>query len=245
MAYGKRVKIYPLSQAKDPPATTFVDAIDVAFDSTIPYDLRFFQSLDRFVCHLGNAAMLPLYGMAVVSDKHADPASFVAITIVVAQGIMILTSLAAMQLGEQKGLWLVLLISFAALPVRGVVAALVHKPMGRLPCANPRRYRRMQSVAVPGLVACILNGTGRINVGLGTVMTAQGVGASLSPAIGGWIAQEIGYSAMFLVLGAFAIGSVALWLGFASTVRDASRVASNEDELPPAAREHVVRTASP
>lgn len=92
--------------------------------------------------HLGNAAMLPLYGMAVVSDKHADPASFVAITIVVAQGIMILTSLAAMQLGEQKGLWLVLLISFAALPVRGVVAALVHKPMGRLPCANPRRYRR-------------------------------------------------------------------------------------------------------
>ncbi|MGB6753889.1 MAG: hypothetical protein WBE71_15335, partial [Xanthobacteraceae bacterium] len=195
--------------------------------------------------HLGNAAMLPLYGMAVVSDKHADPASFVAITIVVAQGIMILTSLAAMQLGEQKGLWLVLLISFAALPVRGVVAALVHKPMGRLPCANPRRYRRMQSVAVPGLVARILNGTGRINVGLGTVMTAQGVGASLSPAIGGWIAQEIGYSAMFLVLGAFAIGSVALWLGFASTVRDASRVASNEDELPPAAREHVVRAASP
>ncbi|MGB6797891.1 MAG: MFS transporter [Xanthobacteraceae bacterium] len=103
----------------------------------------------------------------------------------------------------------------------------------------------LQSVAVPGLVARILNGTGRINVGLGTVMTAQGVGASLSPAIGGWIAQEIGYSAMFLVLGAFAIGSVALWLGFASTVRDASRVASNEDELPPAAREHVVRTASP
>ncbi|MGB6660442.1 MAG: DUF1254 domain-containing protein [Xanthobacteraceae bacterium] len=51
VAYGKRVKIYPLSQAKDPPATTFVDAIDVAFDSTIPYDLRFFQSLDRFVQH--------------------------------------------------------------------------------------------------------------------------------------------------------------------------------------------------
>ena len=28
---------------------TFVDAIDVVFDSTIPYDLRFFQALDRFV----------------------------------------------------------------------------------------------------------------------------------------------------------------------------------------------------
>ena len=48
----------------------------------------------------------------------------------------------------------------------------------------------LQSVAVPGLVARILNGTGRINVGQGAVMTVQGLGASLSPAIGGWIAQE-------------------------------------------------------
>jgi len=38
-----------LSQAANPPPTAFVDAIDVVFDSTIPYDLRFFQSLDRFV----------------------------------------------------------------------------------------------------------------------------------------------------------------------------------------------------
>ena len=36
VAYGKRVQVYPLSQAKSPPATTFVDAIDVVFDSTIP-----------------------------------------------------------------------------------------------------------------------------------------------------------------------------------------------------------------
>ena len=33
----------------NPPETKFVDAIDVVFDSTIPYDLRFFQTLDRFV----------------------------------------------------------------------------------------------------------------------------------------------------------------------------------------------------
>ena len=74
----------------------------------------------------------------------------------------------------------------------------------------------LQSVAVPGLVARILYGTGRVNVGQGAVMTVQGLGASLSPAIGGWIAQEIGYSAMFLILGGFALGSVALWLGFAA-----------------------------
>jgi hypothetical protein len=47
--YAKRIKLYPLSQAANPPATTFVDAINSVYDSTIPYDLRFFQSLDRIV----------------------------------------------------------------------------------------------------------------------------------------------------------------------------------------------------
>jgi hypothetical protein len=49
VAYARRIKLYPLTQAANPPATTFVDAIDVVYDSTIPYDLRFFQSLDRVV----------------------------------------------------------------------------------------------------------------------------------------------------------------------------------------------------
>jgi hypothetical protein len=49
VAYGKRIKVYPLSQAADPPATVFTDAADVVFDSTIQYDHRFFQNLDRIV----------------------------------------------------------------------------------------------------------------------------------------------------------------------------------------------------
>ncbi|HEY7065170.1 MAG TPA: DUF1254 domain-containing protein [Chloroflexota bacterium] len=47
--YARRIKLYPLSQADDPPPPTFLDAIDVVFDATIPYDRRFFQSLDRMV----------------------------------------------------------------------------------------------------------------------------------------------------------------------------------------------------
>src|SRR4029077_18921514 len=48
-AYGKRVKVYPLSQAANPPSTTFTDAADVIFDSTVRYDASFFASLDRIV----------------------------------------------------------------------------------------------------------------------------------------------------------------------------------------------------
>jgi len=47
--YGKRIKVYPLSTAANRPATTFVDAINVVYDATIPYDIRFFEALDRFV----------------------------------------------------------------------------------------------------------------------------------------------------------------------------------------------------
>jgi hypothetical protein len=36
VAYGKRVKFYPLSQASNPPETKFIDAINVLFESTIP-----------------------------------------------------------------------------------------------------------------------------------------------------------------------------------------------------------------
>src|SRR4029079_12908941 len=49
VAYGKRIKLYPLSRAASPPATSFVDVVHVVDDSTIPYDLRFFESLNRIV----------------------------------------------------------------------------------------------------------------------------------------------------------------------------------------------------
>ena len=47
--YGRRVRLYPLSQAANPPPTVYVDASGVLFDATIPYDVRFFESLDRVV----------------------------------------------------------------------------------------------------------------------------------------------------------------------------------------------------
>ena len=177
--------------------------------------------------------MLPLYGLAVVANKQGDPAGFVAVTIVVAQGTMILVSLIAMRLAEKEGYWLVLLISFIALPIRGVIAAQVMNKWGVYPVQILDGVGAgLQSVAVPGLVARILDGTGRVNVGQGAVMTVQGLGASLSPAIGGWIAQEIGYSAMFLILGSFALGSIALWLGFASVLKPACARRDGSDDRP-------------
>jgi MFS family permease len=172
--------------------------------------------------HLGNGAMLPLYGLAVVTKAHVNPAAFVAMTVVVAQGVMIGASLFAMWAAEKRGYWVVLLISFAALPIRGLVAAHLIGYWGVYPVQILDGIGAgLQSVAVPGIVARILNGTGRVNAGQGAVMTVQGIGASLSPAIGGWLAEWFGYPAAFTILGSFALASLALWIGFGAFLRPA------------------------
>lgn len=49
IAYGKRAKVYPLSQASQPPDTVFTDVQNVDFDSTIRYDDSFYENLNRVV----------------------------------------------------------------------------------------------------------------------------------------------------------------------------------------------------
>jgi hypothetical protein len=78
VAYGKRVKLYPLSQAAEPPATTFIDVVDVVYDATIPYDLRFFESLDRIVqaepwLERDKAMIDPLKSIGIEKGKPFDP----------------------------------------------------------------------------------------------------------------------------------------------------------------------------
>ncbi|MCD9573799.1 DUF1254 domain-containing protein [Flavobacterium soyae] len=47
--YGKRIKIYPYSQAANSPATKFTDLLGVDFTNTIPYNFHFFEILNQFV----------------------------------------------------------------------------------------------------------------------------------------------------------------------------------------------------
>jgi MFS family permease len=125
-------------------------------------------------------------------------------------------------MADKRGYWLVILISFLALPIRGFIAAHWIDHTGLYPVQILDGIGAgLQSVAVPGLVARILNGTGRINIGQGAVMTVQGLGASLSPAIGGWLAQAIGYPSTFLLLGALALLSIGLWLFFSRILKTA------------------------
>jgi predicted MFS family arabinose efflux permease len=163
--------------------------------------------------HLGNAAMLPLLGQAGVAHDGSNPSAFTAATIVVAQMTMVPMALLAARLAEEKGYWMVFLLALIALPVRGVTASAVTGPWGLVPVQILDGVGAgLLGVAVPGLVARILSGTGHVNAGLGAVMTLQGVGAALSTTVGGLVAQRFGYPAAFLTLDAIAAVALVLWV---------------------------------
>jgi sugar phosphate permease len=70
----------------------------------------------------------------------------------------------------------------------------------------------------PLVVADIMRGTGRYNLALGAVATAQGIGASLSGLAAGMVVDHFGYSAAFLALGAAALAAVVVFaLGMPET----------------------------
>jgi MFS family permease len=126
---------------------------------------------------------------------------------------MVPMALLAARLAETRGYWIVFLLALLALPIRGMIAAVVTGPIGLGPVQVLDGVGAgLLGVAVPGLVARILSGTGHVNAGLGAVMTMQGVGAALSPALGGYVAEKFGYAASFMVLGAVALIALLLWV---------------------------------
>jgi predicted MFS family arabinose efflux permease len=163
--------------------------------------------------HLGNGAMLPLLGQSLVASGAGDPAAFTGATVVVAQLTMVPMAILAARLAETRGYWIVFVLALLALPIRGVIAAVVTGPQGLGPVQMLDGVGAgLLGVAVPGLVARILAGTGHVNAGLGAVMTMQGIGAALSPALGGYVAETLGYPASFMVLGAVAVIALVLWI---------------------------------
>jgi MFS family permease len=172
--------------------------------------------------HLGNAAMLPLYGLAIVSAHQADPSAFTAATVVIAQAVMVVAAMLANRLIRWHGYWWVILLTFLALPVRGLIAASVIHVWGVWPVqALDGIGAGLQSVAVPALVVRLLSGTGRVNAGQGVVMTVQAAGAALSPMLGGLLAHHFCYPAAFIALGAISTASLALWLSCGAGLRHA------------------------
>ncbi|WP_413458323.1 MFS transporter [Herbaspirillum huttiense] len=169
-------------------------------------------ALAMMLFHLGNAAMLPLLSQSVVSRGHADPALYTALTVIVAQLVMIPTALFAGRFADRKGYWLLITVALLALPVRGLVAGVWDSAWALLPVQMLDGIGAgLLGVALPGSVARILQGSGHINIGLGAVTTIQSIGAAMSPALAGVVAKHYGYGAAFAVLTGIALLALGVW----------------------------------
>ncbi|KAK2052730.1 major facilitator superfamily transporter [Colletotrichum caudatum] len=176
-----------------------------------------------FLFHLGNAAILFLYGQGLVAMGKGDPAGTTGLTVIIAQGTMIVVSLMTPWLAGRYGYWFAVLVSYVVLPVRAAVAGRWIENWGVWPVQILDGIGAgIQSVAIPGLIAVMMAGTGRVNVTFGIVggMTRQ-TGAAISSSLGGWMAEYRGYSFALYFSGVFPLLSVALWLGFCKLLRPA------------------------
>ena len=168
---------------------------------------------------LANAALLPLAG-STITKRAADQANLViAASIVLPQVIMALISPTVGRIAEARGRRLVLLLGSAMFPVRGALLAVTTDPaLVVLFQVLDGIGAACLGVMVPLVTADVAGRSGHLNLALGFVGFAMGIGATLSTIVAGWIADRYGDPAAFAALAFAGLAGVALvWLAMPET----------------------------
>ncbi|MFD0934503.1 MFS transporter, partial [Methylobacterium trifolii] len=150
---------------------------------------------------LANAAMLPLVGSALTLRASETATVLVAACIMVPQAVLAVLAPTVGRLAERWGRYPVLLIGFAALPLRGLLLAYTDNPYLLVSIqVLDGISASVLGVMVPLIVSDLTRGTGRFNLALGAVGTAMGIGAALSTSLAGIMADRLGSHTAFLGL---------------------------------------------
>jgi len=162
---------------------------------------------------LGNAAMLPLMGSVLTMRSPRWATVMIAVCIVVPQLFVALVSPEVGRRAQSWGRRPLLLLGFAALPIRGLLFALVHDPVVLvLVQLLDGISAAVFGVLVPLVVADVTRGSGHFNLALGIAGTAVGLGASFSTTLAGYLSDRFGSEIAFLGLGAIAVlGLACVW----------------------------------
>ena len=168
-----------------------------------------------FLFQLANASMLPLAGEAFAYSKEAFSSLIVSALIMVPQ---VIVAIMAPWAGRRANMWgrrPLLLIGFAALPVRALVFAWTTNSVILIAAQVLDGISgTMLGVLTALIVADLTAGTGRFNIAQGFVGTISGIGASLSTTLIGLVAGSFGPAAGFLCIAAAALAALFLlwWL---------------------------------
>jgi len=169
--------------------------------------------------HLSNAAMLPLVGQKLALQDKNLGTSLMSACIIAAQIVMVPMALLVGARADRWGHKRFFLAALLILPIRGALYTLSDDKAWLVGVQLLDGIGAGIFGAIfPVIVADLMRDTGRFNVAQGAVITAQGIGASLSTTLAGLIVVKAGYSAAFLVLGAVAaIGFAVCWLALPET----------------------------
>ncbi|HZP89336.1 MAG TPA: MFS transporter [Burkholderiales bacterium] len=169
--------------------------------------------------HLANAAMLPLVGEKLAQQDLHRGTALMSACIVGAQIVMV--PMAAL-VGLRADLWgrkPLFLAGFVVLAMRGFLYTASDSPYWLLAVQMTDGVGAgLYGALFPIIVADLTRGTGHFGAGLGAIAVAQGIGASASNAIAGWVVVEAGYDAAFVLLGGIAaMGLLLVWWSMPET----------------------------
>jgi len=161
--------------------------------------------------HLGNAAMLPLAAAEVTRRAGGDASLIIAACIVGPQMVVAALSPWVGRMAARVGRRPVLILGFAAVPLRGLLLSAVVSPdalvvVQLLDGVSAAAF----GVMVPLVAADLTAGSGRFNLVQGAIGLAVGLGATLSTTLAGAAFDAFGHRIGFLCLAAAGVACVAL-----------------------------------
>jgi len=192
-AHGGRAKPHP----GDPGATVrelLSNRMLVAFAACI------------LLFHLANAAMLPTLAGVLTMRSSQNATVLIGACMIVPQILVAVFSPWVGRRAQSWGYKPLLLIGFAALPIRGAMFALVSDPYGLvLVQALDGISATVLGVMVPLTIAEAARGTGHFNLAQGLVGSGIGIGASLSTTLAGYVSDHFGSMTTFFALAGIAV----------------------------------------
>jgi MFS family permease len=163
---------------------------------------------------LANTAMLPLIGSTVTMRSSQWATVLVAACIVAPQMLVAVSSPWVGRQAQRWGRRPLLLLGFAALPIRAILVASTADPYLLVAVqALDGISAAVLGVLVPLVIADTTRGTGHFNLAQGVVGAAVGIGAAFSTTLAGYLTDQFGSSTAFLGLASVAsLGLVLVYL---------------------------------
>lgn len=154
-----------------------------------------------FFFHLSNAAVLPIVASTITMRVGEEATLMIAAAMIVPQVMVALASPHIGRFADRHGRRKLLLIGFAALPVRAILLASTTDPFALVAIQLLDGISATcLGVLVATSVADIVRTSGNFNLALGVVGSAMGVGAAISTTLAGYLADGYGSSATLLTL---------------------------------------------